>query len=74
MEGLDLILQLGGGEMGGEKGGRERRKGTLCDKSGEMLMMVVRKEKAESIEGREMGQVKKGGVITRQKCCACTCS
>ena len=67
MEGLDLILQLGGGEMGGEKGGRERRKGTfrmICEKSGEMTMMVVRKEKAESIEGREMGQVKKGGVIT----------
>jgi len=29
-----------------------------------MSMMVVRKEKAESTEGREMGQVKNRGVIT----------
>jgi len=52
--------------MGREKGGRERRKGTLCEKSGEMLMMVVRKEKAESIEGR--GEERRSYNVTELLC------
>lgn len=52
-----------------KEGGRGEREHLewYVKRSSEMLMMVVRKEKAESTEGREMGQVKKGGVITWQR-------